>query len=40
MKLLSRYRALPSTEILVLARFSLSVQSKDVNWKPWSVRCS
>ena len=37
MKMLSRYRALPSIEILVFARFSRAVQSKDVNWLPWSV---
>lgn len=37
MKMLSRWRALPSVEILVLARFKRSVQSKDVNCDPWSV---
>ena len=31
MMLLSKYRALPSTEILVLARFNRSVQAIDVN---------
>ena len=35
--MLSRWRALPSIEILVLARFSRSVQSNDVNGLPWSV---
>ena len=37
MKMLSRYRALPSIEILDFARFKRSVQAKDVNWLPWSV---
>ena len=35
--MLSRSRALPSIEILVLPRFSRSVRSKDVNCDPWSV---
>ena len=37
MKTLSMQRPLPSIEIRVPARFSLSVQAKDVNCEPWSV---
>ncbi len=31
-EILSRYRALPSIEILVFALFNRSVQSEDVDW--------
>lgn len=34
MKILSRQSPLPSIEIRVPTRFSLSVQAKDVNWLP------
>ena len=37
MKMLSMQRPLPSIEIRVPTRFSRSVQTKDVNWLPWSV---